>query len=75
VTVTVTVTETVCMCAAGMFNSFVCMYVSKSMHVCICLNSLRSMRSMRSVSSMRGGFIFLNRGPSLKIHHGQHDQA
>jgi hypothetical protein len=26
---------------------------------------------MRSMRSMRGGFIFRNRGPSLKVHHGQ----
>jgi hypothetical protein len=25
----------------------------------------------RSMRSMRGGFIFHNRGPSLKVHHGQ----
>jgi hypothetical protein len=28
--------------------------------------------SMRSMRSMRGGFIFHNRGPSLKVHHCQH---
>jgi hypothetical protein len=28
--------------------------------------------TMRSMRSMRGGFIFRNRGPSLKVHHGQH---
>jgi hypothetical protein len=28
-------------------------------------------RSMRSMRSMRGGIIFRNRGPSLKVHHGQ----
>ncbi len=27
--------------------------------------------SMRSMRSMRGGIIFRNRGPSLKVHHGQ----
>jgi hypothetical protein len=27
---------------------------------------------MRSMRSMRGGFIFRNRGPSLKVHHCQH---
>ncbi len=27
---------------------------------------------MRSMRSMRGGFIFRNRGPSLEVHHGQH---
>jgi hypothetical protein len=27
---------------------------------------------MRSMRSMRGGFIFRNRGPSLKVYHGQH---
>jgi hypothetical protein len=27
-------------------------------------------RSMRSMGSMRGGFIFRCRGPSLKVHHG-----
>ncbi len=26
---------------------------------------------MRSMRSMRGGFIFRNRGPSLKVHHCQ----
>jgi hypothetical protein len=26
---------------------------------------------MRSMRSMRGGFIFRSRGPSLKVHHGQ----
>jgi hypothetical protein len=26
---------------------------------------------MRSMRSMRGGIIFRNRGPSLKVHHGQ----
>ena len=26
---------------------------------------------MRSMRSMRGGFIFRNGGPSLKVHHGQ----
>jgi hypothetical protein len=29
------------------------------------------LRSMRSMRSMRGGIIFRNRGPSLKVHHGQ----
>ncbi len=29
-------------------------------------------RPMRSMRSMRGGFIFRNRGPSLKVHHCQH---
>jgi hypothetical protein len=28
--------------------------------------------TMRSMCSMRGGFIFRNRGPSLKVHHCQH---
>jgi hypothetical protein len=28
--------------------------------------------TMRSMRSMRGGFIFHNRGPSLKVHHCQH---
>jgi hypothetical protein len=39
---------------------------------------MRSMRSMRyyeilcvSMHSMRGAFIFRNRGPSLEVHHGQ----
>jgi hypothetical protein len=27
--------------------------------------------TMRSMRSMRGGIIFRNRGPSLKVHHGQ----
>ena len=27
--------------------------------------------SMCSMCSMRGGIIFLNRGPLLKVHHGQ----
>jgi hypothetical protein len=27
--------------------------------------------AMRSMRSMRGGFIFRSRGPSLKVHHGQ----
>jgi hypothetical protein len=27
---------------------------------------------VRSMRSMRGGFIFRNRGPSLKVHHCQH---
>ncbi len=27
---------------------------------------------MCSMRSMCGGFIFCNRGPSLKVHHGQH---
>jgi hypothetical protein len=30
------------------------------------------MGSMRSMRSMRGGFIFRNWGPSLKVHHCQH---
>jgi hypothetical protein len=29
-------------------------------------------RSMRSTRSMRGGFIFRSRGPSLKVHHSQY---
>jgi hypothetical protein len=29
------------------------------------------LRSMRSMRSMGGGFIFRNRGPSLKVHRGQ----
>jgi hypothetical protein len=33
------------------------------------MSPLQSMRSMRS---MRGEFIFRNRGPSLKVHHCQH---
>jgi hypothetical protein len=30
-----------------------------------------SSAGMRSMRSMRGGIIFRNRGPSLKVHHGQ----
>jgi hypothetical protein len=40
-------------------------------HHRIC-KTLRLCISMRSMRSMRGGFIFRNRGPSLKVHHGQH---
>jgi hypothetical protein len=29
----------------------------------------KSVDAMRSMRSMRGGFIFRNRGPSLKVHH------
>jgi len=29
--------------------------------------------SMRSMRSMRGRFIFRNRGPSLKVHYGHQD--
>ncbi len=37
-------------------HTYICIYVYMYMYICI---------------YMRGGFIFRNRGPSLKIHHGQ----
>jgi hypothetical protein len=46
---------------------YIYIYIYIYMYVCIYIY-IHTMRSMRS---MRGGFIFRNRGPSLKVHHGQ----
>jgi hypothetical protein len=40
-------------------------------HISTCMHKYTYVCSMRSMRSMRGGFIFRNRGPSLKVHHGQ----
>jgi hypothetical protein len=52
---------------------YVCTYIYIYIYVYLiygCSNALL-LCSMRPMRSMRGGLIFRNRGPSLKVHHGQ----
>jgi hypothetical protein len=55
------------------FHVYLCIHVYVCLYMCtpMCLPVFVYVY-VRSMRSMRGGFIFRNRGPSLKVHPCQH---